>query len=69
MDNLIFLDTETTGIDLLVDRLCQVAYKYHGELFSEYFKPPVPISVKSMSISHITNKMVEKKEEFSTKIN
>jgi DNA polymerase III epsilon subunit-like protein len=64
MDNLVFLDTETTGIDILVDRLTQVCYKYKGELFSEYFKPPVPISVKSMSISHITNKMVEDKEPF-----
>ena len=65
-DNIIFLDTETTGIDPLIDRLVQVAYKHKGEMISEYFKPPVPISVKSMSISHITNKDVESKEEFST---
>ncbi len=64
MENLIFLDTETTGIDILIDRLTQVCYKYKGELYSEYFKPPVPISVKSMSISHITNKMVEDKDAF-----
>ncbi|MDO8269453.1 MAG: 3'-5' exonuclease [Candidatus Levybacteria bacterium] len=65
MDKLIFLDTETTGIDLLVDRLIQVAYKHKDTITSSYFKPPVPISVKSMSISHITNKMVADKEEFS----
>lgn len=65
IDKLVFLDTETTGIDPLVDRLVQVAYKHKGHLVSSYFKPPVPISVKSMSISHITNKMVEDKEEFS----
>ena len=64
-DNLLFLDTETTGIDLLIDRVVQVAYKYHGEIHSSYFRPPVPICVKSMSISHITNKMVEDKEEFA----
>jgi DNA polymerase III epsilon subunit-like protein len=64
LKNLIFLDTETTGIDPLMDRLTQVCYKYKKELYSEYFKPPVPISVKSMSISHITNKMVEEKELF-----
>ena len=64
MDNLVFIDTETTGIDPLVDRLTQVCYKYKRELYSEYFKPPVPISIKSMSISHITNKMVEDKELF-----
>lgn len=61
----IFLDTETTGVDLLVDRLFQVAYKVNGKVFSQYFKPPVPISVKSMSISHVTNRMVSNKEEFA----
>ena len=59
MDRLVFLDTETTGIDLLLDRLFQVAYKKGDKLISSYFKPPIPISVKSMSISHVTNKMVE----------
>lgn len=64
-DSLVFLDTETTGIDPLIDRLVQVAYKYRGEVYSSYFRPPIPISVKSMSISHITNKMVENEDEFS----
>ena len=64
MSQLIFLDTETTGIDLLVDRLIQVAYSNQGKISSSYFKPPVPISIKSMSISHITNKDVVDKEEF-----
>lgn len=64
MDNLIFLDTETTGIDILIDRLTQVCYKFRKEIYAEYFKPPVPISIKSMSISHITNKMVDDKEPF-----
>lgn len=63
-DRLIFLDTETTGVDVLIDRLTQVCYKYEGVLFSEYFKPPIPISVKSMSISHITEKMVAHKDPF-----
>lgn len=65
MNDLVFLDTETTGIDILIDRLTQVCYKYKGEIYSSYFKPPVPISIKSMSISHITNKMVEDKEPFA----
>lgn len=64
--NLIFLDTETTGIDLLIDRIVQVAYKFDGEVNSSFFKPPIPISIKSMSISHITNKMVEDKEDFGS---
>ena len=65
MHDLVFLDTETTGIDPLIDRLVQVAYKHGEKLVSSYFRPPVPISIKSMSISHITNKMVEDKDEFN----
>lgn len=65
MDKLIFLDTETTGNDLLSDRLVQISYSHKGKLISEFFKPPVPISVKAQSISHITNKMIEDKSSFS----
>jgi DNA polymerase III epsilon subunit-like protein len=62
--NLVFLDTETTGNDLVKDRLCQVCYRTKDGIRTEYFKPTVPISVKSMSITHITNKMVADKPEF-----
>jgi len=65
MSKLLFLDTETTGNDLGADRLCQVCYKTGAEPRTEYFKPPVPISVKSMSITHITNKMVADKPIFA----
>lgn len=61
---LIFLDTETTGIEK-TDRLCQVCYRVNDEVKVGYFKPPVPVSVKSMSITHITNKMLADKEPFS----
>ncbi|EKE20500.1 MAG: Exonuclease [uncultured bacterium] len=61
--NLIFLDTETTGLGK-EDRLCQVAYKFQGEESESLFKPPVPISVESMSVAHVTNKMVADKEAF-----
>jgi DNA polymerase-3 subunit alpha (Gram-positive type) len=64
MDKLIFLDTETTGNDLSKDRLCQVCYKTSKGIFTEYFKPPLPMSVKSMSITHITNKMLVDKLSF-----
>jgi len=64
MQNLIFLDTETTGNELGKDRLCQVCYKCKDVIKTSYFKPPVPISVKAMSITHITNKMVDDKEPF-----
>ncbi|MBU1046802.1 3'-5' exonuclease [Patescibacteria group bacterium] len=61
---LIFLDTETTGNDLKEDRLCQVAYKMDGKMTVKNFKPSVPISVKAMSVTNITNKMVENEEVF-----
>jgi len=62
--NLIFLDTETTGNEIGKDRLCQVCYKVGPVMKNEYFKPPVPISVKAMSITHITNKMIQDKKPF-----
>lgn len=62
---LLFLDTETTGNEVTKDRLCQVSYKTATETRAEYFKPPIPISVKSMSITHITNKMVADKAPFA----
>ncbi|MDD3498653.1 MAG: exonuclease domain-containing protein [Candidatus Moranbacteria bacterium] len=62
-EKLIFLDTETTGAGP-DDRLCQVAYRFRGEEFESLFKPPIPIGVEAMSISHITNRMVEGKENF-----
>lgn len=64
-DKLIFLDTEATGNEPKKDRLCQVSYKVDGQIKTEYFKPPIPISVKAMSITHITNKMVMDKEAFA----
>lgn len=65
MDDLVFLDTETTGNDLENDRLFQVCYKYQDKIHDAYFNPPVPISVKSQSITHITPKMVADKESFA----
>lgn len=61
--NLIFLDTETTGLTQ-EDRLCQVAYKFQGQEKDELFKPVIPISVEAMSVSHITNRMVADKGTF-----
>ena len=65
MKDLIFLDTEATGNEPAKDRLCQVCYKTADGFHVGYFKPPIPISVKAMSITHITNKMVEDKEAFA----
>jgi len=64
MRELIFLDTETTGNEVSKDRLCQVSYKTSQGLKTSYFKPPLPMSVKAMSVTHITNKMLENAEIF-----
>jgi len=64
MKKLVFLDTETTGNDLKNDRLCQVCYKIDDKLVVKNFKPEIPISIKAMSITHITNEMVEKEPSF-----
>ena len=61
--NLIFLDTETTGIGP-DGRLCQLGYIFRGEEYEGLFKPPVPIEIDAMAVSHITNRMVADKEAF-----
>lgn len=61
--NLIFLDTETTGLGP-EDRLCQCAYIYQEENYNELFKPPLEISVEAQSICHVTNRHVENKPPF-----
>lgn len=64
MTQLVFLDTETTGNNLLSDRLFQLCYKFGDTLRSEHFKPDVEISIKSQSITHVTNEMVADKPPF-----
>lgn len=61
--NIIFFDTETTGNESH-DRLCQIAYKNNSETVSELFLPPIPISIESMAVHHITQKMVANKPLF-----
>lgn len=60
---LLFLDTETTG-NMPEDRLCQLCYKIDGTIVNELYKPPVPISIESMAVHHITEKMVAEKPMF-----
>jgi exodeoxyribonuclease X len=57
--NLLFLDTETTGISLLEDFLFQVCFSQGGLTQSEYFLPKIPISIKAQSITHVTNEKVD----------
>ena len=61
---LIFLDTEATGNEPKKDRLVQVSYKTSKGTRTEYFKPSIPVSVKAMSVTHITNKFLEDKPAF-----
>jgi len=63
---IIFFDTETTG-NTDDDRLCQLAIKERGVLapiLNATYQPPVPISVESMAIHHITPKMVQGRPAF-----
>lgn len=62
-NNLVFLDTETTGLGP-EDRLCQCAYIYRDTEYNELFKPPLEISVEAQSISHVTNRHVADKPAF-----
>lgn len=63
MKKIIFLDTETTGIEE-ADLLCQLAYKTGDELFCELYKPAIKISIEASSVTHISNKMVADKPSF-----
>ncbi len=63
LKNLIFLDTETTGVEK-EDRLCQVAYIFDGKENNNFFKPPLPIKAEASAISHITNDQVKDCEVF-----
>jgi hypothetical protein len=65
MKKLIFLDTETTGNNLLTDHLFEVCYSLGDDIKQEMFKPSLPISVKAQSITHVTNKMVADKPAFA----
>lgn len=62
-NNLVFFDTETTG-NTKTDRLCQLAYKCGDETFESLYQPPIPISIESSAVCHITNKMVANKSAF-----
>jgi exodeoxyribonuclease X len=63
--NIIFLDTETTGLEN--GRIVQLAYKKRGDdsMFIEYYKPPIPIEFGAMGVHHITEEMVIDKLSFS----
>jgi DNA polymerase III epsilon subunit-like protein len=62
--NLIFLDTETTGLTPN-DRLIEVAYCLpEREICSQYFMPPCPLGIDAMAVNHITDKMIADAKPF-----
>ena len=63
--NLLFIDTETTGLEK-EDRIFQVAYEFEGIERNEFFKPEVKISIEAMETTHFTNKDVEGKPVFES---
>ncbi len=72
MEKFVLLDTETTGNEKK-DYLCQLAYGTKSEMLhplnpehviNELYKPPVPISIDSMVVHHITEAMVTDKMAF-----
>lgn len=61
---LLFLDTETTGLEN-EDRLVEVGYRIQqGKSTSQRFKAAVPVKTGAMAVNHITNKMLEGCESF-----
>lgn len=58
MSKLLFLDTETTGLEEK-DRLCQLAYKIGDVVVNELFNPCTEIGVGAMAVHHITNAQVK----------
>lgn len=61
---LLFLDTETTGLEV-EDRLIQVAYSYEYSDKDSYFKPSLPVKIEAMAVHHVTNEMLSEKRPFN----
>ncbi len=64
LNKLVFLDTETTGIEYQ-DRIFQVAYKFQNKEYCELFKPEVPISIEASETTGFVNADVENKIAFA----
>lgn len=61
--NLLFLDTEATGLEQ-EDRLVQVAYSFQGREREQMFQPGRKMTIRSMEVTHITDRMLADKEVF-----
>ena len=62
MDNIIFLDTETTGFDK--PRMIQLAYKTSKYQFESFYNPLRPIDKGATNVHGITDDMVKNKDVF-----
>lgn len=65
----VFFDIESTGLNIITDRIIQIAYikvMPNGEEISKnyLFNPEMPIPDESTAIHHITNEMVADKPTF-----
>ncbi len=62
MSKLLFLDVETSGLEI-ADRICEIGFILDsGEnmnAYSSLCKPPKKISTEAMSLHHITNEMLK----------
>ncbi len=67
MKKLIFLDTETTGVEEK-DRLIQLCYRIDGNSYVEYFNSGVPISFMAMATHHITEKEIKNRPSLDDSI-
>ena len=62
-ENLLFIDTETTGREE-EDRIFQLAFIFQDKEHQDLCAPPLPLSVEAMEATHYTNKDVEDKPKF-----
>lgn len=61
---LVFLDTETTGLELN-DRICAVGIVFEDEVHYELINPLKKIPPQASAIHHITNEMIQESPVFS----
>ncbi|HEX5710897.1 MAG TPA: exonuclease domain-containing protein [Sulfuricurvum sp.] len=64
---LIFLDTETTGLELN-DRICAVGFLMDDEVHYELINPLKKIPPQASAIHHITNEMIQESPVFALSI-
>ena len=58
MDNIVFLDTETTHVDPTKAHIVEIAIICGNDTAEWKIKPPKPIEIGAMATHHITENMV-----------